>query len=159
MTMSLRLSAGIRLALISTATSVSTDVVIQRMSRRKFDLKRTLRTGGFAFASTFPQNAYFNFLGKVCQDPIKKTMVNQFMFAPVNIAAGIAWNLALQNRFGHIKGAVERNIVPGLIEGAAFWIPCNMLIFSLVPAHSQFLAFKLVGIPAKFIFVSRTNKS
>ncbi|AGE59979.1 Mpv17 / PMP22 family protein [Acanthocystis turfacea Chlorella virus WI0606] len=156
--MTLTMSTSIRLALISTATSVSADIVLQRMSRRKFDLKRTFRTGSFAFASSFPQNAYFNYIGRVCNGPVQKTMVNQFLFAPVNIASGIAWNLALQNRVGDIKDTVKTNILPGLSEGAAYWIPLNMLIFSLVPVQHHFVTFKLAGIPAKFIFVARTNK-
>lgn len=157
--MTLTVPTSIRLALISTATSVSVDIALQRMSRRKYDLKRTLRTGGFAFTSSFPQNAYFSYIGKVCNGPVQKTMVNQFLFAPVNITAGIAWNLALQNRMGDIKETVRTNILPGLSEGAAYWIPLNMLIFSMVPMQHHFVTFKLAGIPAKFIFVARTNKN
>ncbi|AGE50058.1 Mpv17 / PMP22 family protein [Acanthocystis turfacea Chlorella virus Canal-1] len=156
--MTLTMSTSIRLALISTATSVAADVVLQRMSERKYELKRTLRTGSFAFASSFPQNAYFSYIGRVCNGPVQKTMVNQFMFAPVNIAAGIAWNLALQNRAGDIKDTIKTNIIPGLTEGAAYWIPLNMLVFSMVPQNHHFVTFKLVGIPAKFIFVARTTK-
>lgn len=157
--MALTLSTNIRLALVSTATSVTADVILQRMSKRKFDPKRTFRTGSFAFASSFPQNAYFSLIGRACNGPVQKTMVNQFMFAPVNIAAGIAWNLALQNRAGDIKDTIKTNIIPGLTEGAAYWIPLNMLIFSMVPTRHHFVAFKLVGIPAKFIFVARTTKN
>ena len=154
----LTMTTSMRLALVSTATSTAVDIVLQRISKRKYDLKRTLRTGSFAFASSFPQNAYFSYIGKVCNGPVQKTMVNQFLFAPVNIAAGIAWNLALQNRTGDIKDTIKTNIIPGLTEGAAYWIPLNMLIFSMVPQNHHFMTFKLVGIPAKFIFVARTTR-
>jgi len=157
--MSFSVPRSIRLALVSTATSVSADVVLQRMSKRRYDPKRTFRVGSFAFVSAFPQNAYFDCIGKVCNGPLQKTMMNQFVFAPVNIAAGIAWSLALQNRAGDIKETVKTNIIPGLTEGAAYWIPLNMLIFSFVPTTHHFVTFKLAGIPAKFIFVARTTRN
>lgn len=156
--MAITLSTSVRLALVSTATSLAADVALQRLSKRKFDLKRTFRVGSFAMVSSFPQNVYFSYINKVFNGPVQKTMVNQFVFAPVNIAAGIAWNLALQNRVGDIKNTIKTNIIQGLTEGAAYWIPLNMLIFSMVPQNHHFVTFKLVGIPAKFIFVARTTK-
>ena len=157
--MALNVPRRIQLALVSTATSVSADFILQRMSKKRYDSKRTLRTGSFAFVSAFPQNVYFDYIGKVCSGPIQKTITSQLVFAPANIAAGIAWNLTLQDRAGEIKENVKTNLIPGLTEGAAYWIPMNMLVFSFVPTKHHFVVFKLAGIPAKFIFVARTNKT
>ena len=156
--MALNVPRSFRLALVSAATSISADFILQRMSKKRYDPKRALRVGSFSFTSSFPQNAYFHHIGKVCNGPIQKTLMNQFAFAPVNIAAGIAWNLTLQNRASEIKDNVKTNLIPGLTEGAAYWIPMNMLIFSFVPTTHHFVAFKLVGIPAKIIFVSRITR-
>jgi hypothetical protein len=146
-----------RLAFISGVTAMSVDIAIQRMRRSPYDYKRTARVASYAFVSAFPQNAYFKNLGRVCKNPIEKTMMNQFVFAPINIAAGIAWNLALQSKFQEIVPTVQKNILPGLVEGSLYWCPLNVIGFSMMrPAH-HFIFFKLAGIPYKFMFVKRTN--
>ena len=146
-----------RLAFISGVTAMSVDIVIQRMRRHPYDYKRTARVASYAFVSAFPQNAYFKNLGRVCKNPIEKTLMNQIFFAPINIVAGIAWNLALQNKFQEIIPTVQKNILPGMIEGSLYWCPMNVVGFSLVNQANHFLFFKLAGIPFKFMFVKRTN--
>ena len=146
-----------RLAVVSGLTTMGVDIALQRMVRKKsYDVKRTLRTTSYAFISTFPQNAYFNNLGKVCSTPLQKTMMNQFFFAPINIACGIAWNLALQNKFRDIVPSVRSNLLPGLVEGSLYWCPINILAFSLIKPSDQFLFFKAVSVPYKILFVNRT---
>jgi len=147
-----------RLAVVSGITTFGVDFALQRMmiKSRPYDIKRAFRTTSYAFFSAFPQNAYFNNLGKVCNTPLQKTMMNQFFFAPINITFGIAWNLALQNKFRDIIPSVRSNLLPGLVEGSLYWCPINILAFSLIKPPDQFLFFKAVSVPYKILFVNRT---
>lgn len=147
-----------RNALVSLVVTSAVDVALQKRIKRRYDLRRTLSVGSFAYASSYPQSMYFNTINKLCKNMIQKTCSNQFLFAPINIAAGIAWNLAFQGEMKRIPETIKNNIIPGLTEGALYWIPVNMIIFSCVPLRNQFIAFKFAGIPAKFMFVARTTK-
>jgi hypothetical protein len=146
-----------RLAFISGVTAMSVDIAIQRMRRHPYNYKRTARVASYAFVSTFPQNAYFRNLGKICKNPIEKTLMNQFFFAPLNLAASIAWNLAWQQQFQSIAPTIRTKILPGMIEGSLYWCPVNFIAFSAVRDEHQFLFHKLVGIPYKFLFINRTT--
>lgn len=147
-----------RRALVSLIVSAGVDVALQKRSKLRYEPKRTLRVASFAYASSYPQIKYFDAINKVCKNMVQKTCSNQFLFAPINIAAGIAWNLAFQGEMKKIPETIRKNIIPGLTEGACYWIPLNMLIFSCVSPRKQFVAFKLASIPAKFMFVERTTK-
>jgi hypothetical protein len=152
-----------RAALLSTAVAASVDGIIQKRSRRKYDVKRTLRVGSYAFWSTYPQLSYFKWLGStfkgynaitVCQ----KTMTNQFMFAPINITLAIWWDLMLQNKTkSEVFAKVSKNMGPALMEGSIFWVPVNMLGFYTVKNHNQFIFFKIASVIYKFILIPRTN--
>jgi hypothetical protein len=152
-----------RAALFSTAVAASVDGIIQRRSGRRYDVKRTLRVGSYAFWSTYPQLFYFKWLGStfkgntaitVCQ----KTMTNQFFFAPINIALAITWDLMLQNKTSReVYAKVRKNMGPALIEGSIFWVPVNMVGFYTVSNYNQFLFFKFASVIYKFILIPRTN--
>jgi hypothetical protein len=152
-----------RAAFVSTAVAIGVDCTIQRRSRRKYDVKRTLRVGSYAFWSTYPQLSYFKWLGStfkgynaitVCQ----KTMTNQFLFAPINITLAIWWDLMLQNKTkSEVFAKVSKNMGPALIEGSIFWVPVNMVGFYSVSNRNQFIFFKIASVLYKFILIPRTN--
>ena len=151
-----------RAALFSTAVAASVDCIIQRRSRRRYDLKRTLRVGSYAFWSTYPQLSYFKWLGSTFKGNtaatvFQKTMTNQFLFAPINIALAISWDLMMQNKTSSVCAKVSNNMGPALIEGSVFWVPVNMLGFYTVRNHQQFIFFKFASIVYKFILIPRTN--
>jgi len=152
-----------RAALLSTAVAASVDGIIQKRSRRKYDVKRTLRVGSYAFWSAYPQLSYFKWLGStfkgcnaitVCQ----KTMTNQFLFAPINITLAIWWDLMLQNKTkSEVFAKVSKNMGPALMEGSIFWVPVNMMGFYMIKNHNQFIFFKIASVIYKFILIPRTN--
>jgi hypothetical protein len=149
-----------RYALASAGIAAGVDIAIQRSMRVKYDHRRTLRATSYAFFSMFPQMKYFSYLNsKFHNQHVTKTLVNQFVFCPINISLGIAWNLALQNKANEIVSTVRKSVGPGMIEGSAFWLPINMIGFSLFKTtESQTIFFKLAGIPYKFMFINRTTK-
>ena len=152
-----------RAALFSTAVAASVDGIIQRRSGRRYDMKRTLRVGSYAFWSTYPQLSYFKWLGSTFKGNtattvFQKTMTNQFFFAPINIALAISWDLMLQNKTSRdVYAKVRKNMAPALIEGSVFWIPVNMVGFYTVSNYNQFLFFKFASVIYKFILIPRTN--
>jgi len=152
-----------RAAVLSTAVASGVDAIIQKRSGRRYDLKRTLRVGSYAFWSTYPQLAYFKFLGitfkgNTAATVFKKTMTNQFLFAPINIALAIAWDLMMQNKTrSDVCAKVRKNMGPALIEGSVFWVPVNMLGFYTIQNHHQFIFFKIASVMYKFILIPRTN--
>lgn len=152
-----------RAALFSTAVAASVDCTIQRRSGRRYDLKRTLRVGSYALWSTYPQLSYFKWLGSTFKGNtaatvFQKTMTNQFLFAPINIALAISWDLMMQNKTGRdVCAKVSKNMGPALIEGSVFWVPVNMVGFYTVRNHHQFIFFKFASIVYKFILIPRTN--
>ena len=152
-----------RAALFSTAVAASVDGIIQRRSGRRYDVKRTLRVGSYAFWSTYPQLSYFKWLGSTFKGitaatVFNKTMTNQFLFAPINIALAISWDLMMQNKTGRdVCAKVSKNMGPALIEGSVFWVPVNMLGFYTVKNQHQFIFFKCASVMYKFILLPRTN--
>jgi hypothetical protein len=159
----MRIPINHRAALFSTAVAASVDVIIQTRSRRRYDVKRTLRVGSYAFWSTYPQLSYFKWLGSTFKGNtaatvFHKTMANQFMFAPVNIALAITWDLMMQNKpRSDVFAKVSTNMGPALIEGSTFWIPINMVGFYMVQNCNQFIFFKAASVMYKFIIIPRTN--
>jgi hypothetical protein len=85
-------------------------------------------------------------------------LYTQFVFAPINIAAGIAWNLAFQNKYDEIMPTIKKNIGPGLFEGGAYWIPLNLLGFKMFKPEDQIYFFKVASVPYKIMFIRRTTK-
>ena len=152
-----------RAALFSTAVAASVDCIIQRRSSRRYDMKRTLRVGSYALWSTYPQLSYFKWLGSTFKGNtaatvFQKTMTNQFLFAPINIALAISWDLMLQNKKKNdVCAKISKNMGPALIEGSIFWVPVNMVGFYTVRNHQQFIFFKFASIVYKFILIPRTN--
>jgi hypothetical protein len=152
-----------RAAFVSTAVAIGVDCTIQRRSQRKYDVKRTLRVGSYAFWSTYPQLSYFKWLGNTFKGNtvttiLQKTMTNQSLFAPINIALAISWDCMLQNKTREdVFAKVSKNMGPALVEGSVFWIPVNMLGFYSVSNHSQFIFFKIASVLYKFILIPRTN--
>ena len=159
----MKLAIQHRAAFFSTAVAASVDCIIQRRSGRRYDVKRTLRIGSYALWSTYPQLSYFKWLGSTFKGNtaatvFQKTMTNQFVFAPINIALAITWDLMMQNKTSSdVFAKVSKNMVPGLIEGSAFWIPVNMVGFYTVQNRNQFIFFKFASIVYKFILIPRTN--
>ena len=152
-----------RAALFSTAVAASVDGIIQRRSGRRYDVKRTLRVGSYAFWSTYPQLSYFKWLGSTFKGNtaatvFNKTMTNQFLFAPINIALAISWDLMMQNKTGRdVCAKVSKNMGPALIEGSVFWVPVNMLGFYTVNNLHQFYFFQCASVMYKVILLPRTN--
>lgn len=152
-----------RAAFASTAIAVGVDYAIQRRSKRRYDVKRTLRVGTYAWWSSFPQIQYFTWLGNTFQGNtfptvIKKTMMNQFCFAPMNITLAIIWDCILQNKTSKdVYEKINKNLGPALIEGSVFWIPVNTLGFYMISNNSQFIFFKFASVIYKFILLPRTN--
>ena len=152
-----------RAAFLSTAVAAGVDAIIQKRSGRRYDTRRALRVGSYAFWSTYPQLAYFKMLGSTFKGNtaatiFKKTMTNQFLFAPVNIALAIWWDLMLQNKTrSDVCAKVRKNMGPALTEGSVFWVPVNMLGFYTIQNHHQFIFFKIASVMYKFILIPRTN--
>jgi hypothetical protein len=144
-----------RPAFLSGALAATVDLAMQKRPR---DLRRTARVASYAFVSTFPQNSFFKNLGRVCKNPVEKMLCTQFVFAPINIAAGIAWNLAFQKKFDEIASTIKKNIGPGLIEGGMYWIPLNLIGFKMFKPEDQIYFFKLASVPYKVMFVRRTTR-
>lgn len=150
-------------ALFSTAVAASVDGIIQRRSGRRYDVKRSLRVGSYALWSTYPQLAYFKFLGLVFKGNtattvFQKTMTTQILFAPINIALAITWDLMLQNKTKReVCVKVSKTMGPALFEGSVFWIPVNMVGFYTVQNHHQFIFFKFVSVVYKFILIPRIH--
>ena len=159
----MKLAIQHRAAFFSTAVAASVDCIIQRRSGRRYDVKRTLRVGSYALWSTYPQLSYFKWLGSTFKGNtaatvFQKTMTNQFVFAPINIALAITWDLMLQNKKkSDVCASVRKNMGPALIEGSIFWVPVNMLGFYSVQNCNQFIFFKFASIVYKFILIPRTN--
>lgn len=159
----MKISIQHRAALFSTAVAAGVDCTIQRRSGRRYDVKRTLRVGSYALWSTYPQLSYFKWLGKTftgntAATVFKKTMTNQFLFAPINVALAIAWDLMMQNKkSSDVCAKVSKNMGPAMIEGSLFWVPVNMLGFYSVKNHHQFIFFKCASVMYKFILIPRTN--
>ena len=159
----MKLNIQHRAALFSTAVAASVDCVIQRRSGRRYDLKRTLRVGSYAFWSTYPQMSYFKWLGSTFKGNtvatvFQKTMTNQLLFAPINIALAISWDLVMQNKTkSAVFAKVSKNMGPALREASIFWIPINMVGFYTVHNCNQFIFFKIASVMYKFILIPRTN--
>lgn len=159
----MKISIQHRTALFSATVAAGVDFTLQRSPGRQYDVKRTLRVGSYALWSTYPQLAYFKFLGmtfkgNTAATVFNKTMTNQLLFAPLNISLAIAWDLMLQNKTrSAVCAKVRKNIGPALIEGSVFWVPVNMLGFYTIQNHHQFIFFKIASILYKFILIPRTN--
>jgi hypothetical protein len=152
-----------RAAFASTAIAVGVDYAIQRRSKRRYDVKRTLRVASYAWWSSFPQMQYFKWLGNTFRGNtfptvVQKTMVNQCCFAPINISLAIIWDCVLLNKTSkYVYKKIQKNLGPALIEGSVFWIPMNSIGFYMIPNDSQFIFFKFASVMYKFILLSRIN--
>lgn len=159
----MKISIQHRAALFSTVVAASVDCTIQRRSGRRYDVKRTLRVGSYAFWSTYPQLSYFKWLGSTfkgntASTVFKKTLTNQFLFAPINVALAITWDLMMQNKTSNaVYDKITQNMGPALIEGSVFWVPVNMMGFYTVKNQHQFIFFKCASVMYKFILIPRTN--
>ncbi|AAC96978.1 hypothetical protein PBCV1_A662L [Paramecium bursaria Chlorella virus 1] len=150
-------------AFLAGVISLGVDITLQKMTRKPIDFKRTSRLVSFSILSTYPQAKYFNILDsfftkKTLQSAINKTIVNQIFFAPINISCAIAWNLFFESRPELIVPKLKSTVTPSLVEGSSYWIPVNIIAFSLIPEYNRIMFFKLCGIPYKFMFANRIFK-
>jgi len=151
-------------AMLAGGIAFGVDIGLQRMKSKRVDFKQTARIVSYSVLSTYPQVNYFNaidriFYKKNIQSVIQKTLTNQFVFAPVNVACAIIWNLVFQRTPHLICNKIKTSMMPSMIEGSAYWIPINILAFSLVPSSHRIAFFKLSGIPYKIMFNMRVTKS
>ncbi|APC25856.1 Mpv17/PMP22 family protein, mito & peroxisome membrane [Only Syngen Nebraska virus 5] len=150
-------------AIMAGAISFGVDIVLQKMTRKTIDFNRTSRLVSFSVLSTYPQVKYFNaldsiFVKQTLNSAIKKTIVNQIFFAPINISCAIAWDLYFESKPEKIIPKLKTSIIPSLAEGSLYWIPVNIVAFSMIPAYHRIIFFKICGIPYKFIFANRIFK-
>ncbi|AGE50427.1 Mpv17 / PMP22 family protein [Paramecium bursaria Chlorella virus CVR-1] len=150
-------------AMLAGGIACGVDVTLQWMKSKRVDFKQTARIVSFSALSTYPQASYFNaidriFHKKTLQSVINKTLTNQIVFAPINLSCAIAWNLAFQQKTHLISNKIKTSMVPSMVEGSSYWIPINILAFSMVPASHRIVFFKLAGIPYKVMFNMRVNK-
>jgi hypothetical protein len=150
-------------AIMAGVISFGVDVMLQKMTRKSIEFNRTSRLVSFSVLSTYPQVKYFNaldsiFLKQTLNSAIKKTIVNQIFFAPINISCAIAWDLYFDSKPEKIIPKLKTSIIPSLAEGSLYWIPVNIVAFSMIPAYHRIVFFKMCGIPYKFIFASRIFK-
>jgi len=148
--------------LVSAIVSTGVDCTLQLRSKKRYNIGRTLRVGSYAAWSAIPQLFYFKMLGTAFPGNTidvlaKKTMSNQFLFAPLNISLAIAWDLALQNKCSEISGKISKTMGPALAEGSMSWIPMNLLGFYKFSNKNQFYFFKAASVVYKFMLIPRTN--
>ena len=168
--MSLKLPMGTRAipkihkhAFLSGVISLGVDITLQKMTRKSIDFKRTSRIVSFSVVSTYPQVYYFDaldsiFVKNTLQSAIQKTIVNQIVFAPINVSSAIAWNLFFESKPELISRQIKSSLIPSISEGASYWIPMNIIAFTKIPAHHRIIFFKMCSIPYKFIFANRVFK-
>lgn len=150
-------------AMLAGGIACGVDVAIQRIKSKRIDFRQTARIVSYSVISTYPQVSYFNaidriFYKKTLQSVINKTLTNQFVFAPINVTSAIIWNLSFQQKTHLISNKIKTSLVPSMAEGSAYWIPINLLAFSMIPASHRIAFFKLSGIPYKVMFNLRVNK-
>ena len=150
-------------AIMSGVISFGVDIILQKMTRKTIDFNRTSRIVSFSVLSTYPQVKYFKaldsiFLNQTLHSAIKKTVINQILFAPINLSCAIAWNLYFESKPEIIIPKLKTSVVPSLVEGSLYWIPVNIIAFTMIPAYHRIIFFKMCGIPYKFIFANRIFK-
>lgn len=148
--------------LVSAAVSTGVDCTLQLRSKKRYNIGRTLRVGSYAAWSAIPQTWYFKtigtaFPGNTIDVLVKKTMTNQFLFAPINISLAIVWDLAIQRRFSDISDKISKTMGPALVEGSLYWVPMNLLGFYKFSNNNQFYFFKAASVVYKFMLIPRTN--
>ena len=120
----------------------------------KYDYPRTARQSLFNLTFYGPlQHVWYAFLGakwptvsgSLAYADIRpfatKVFLNQAALGPVVVACFFAWSQLLTNTFTATgwREKVQRDALPTLQKGWAFWVPASCVNFALVPVNRQVL--------------------
>ena len=120
----------------------------------KYDYPRTARQSLFNLTFYGPlQHVWYAFLGakwptvsgSLAYANIRpfatKVFLNQAALGPVVVACFFAWSQLLTNTFTATswREKVQRDALPTLQKGWAFWVPASCVNFALVPVNRQVL--------------------
>ena len=151
-------------ALTSAGLGIVGDGVAQTLQKRgekpplegneNYDYYRTARQSLFNLTFYGPlQHVWYIFLGKkwptvpgsMAASNLKpfatKVFLNQAALGPVVVACFFAWSQALTNTFTVASWTekVQRDALPTLQKGWAFWVPASAINFAVVPVNRQVL--------------------
>ena len=161
----LKLPPMMKSALTSAGLGIVGDGVAQTLQKRGekpplegsenyYDYYRTARQSLFNLTFYGPlQHVWYIFLGKrwptvpgsMAASNLKpfatKVFLNQAALGPVVVACFFAWSQALTNTFTVASWTekVQRDALPTLQKGWAFWVPASAINFAVVPVNRQVL--------------------
>jgi len=139
----------------------------------KYDYYRTARQSLFNLTFYGPlQHVWYIFLGKkwptvpgsMAASNLKpfatKVFLNQAALGPVVVACFFAWSQALTNTFTVASWTekVQRDALPTLQKGWAFWVPASAINFAVVPVNRQVLYMSCCSIVWNCILSQAGNK-
>lgn len=139
----------------------------------EYDYYRTARQSLFNLTFYGPlQHVWYIFLGKkwptvpgsMAASNLKpfatKVFLNQAALGPVVVACFFAWSQALTNTFTVASWTekVQRDALPTLQKGWAFWVPASAINFAVVPVNRQVLYMSCCSIVWNCILSQAGNK-
>jgi protein Mpv17 len=139
----------------------------------KYDYYRTARQSLFNLTFYGPlQHVWYIYLGKkwptvpgsMAASNLKpfatKVFLNQAALGPVVVACFFAWSQALTNTFTVASWTekVQRDALPTLQKGWAFWVPASAINFAVVPVNRQVLYMSCCSIVWNCILSQAGNK-
>ena len=172
-------------ALTSAGLGIVGDCVAQTLQKRgkplsqkgeegsEYDYYRTARQSLFNLTFYGPlQHVWYIFLGKkwptvpgsMAASNLKpfatKVFLNQAALGPVVVACFFAWSQALTNTFTVASWTekVQRDALPTLQKGWAFWVPASAINFAVVPVNRQVLYMSCCSIVWNCILSQAGNK-
>jgi protein Mpv17 len=75
-----------------------------------------------------------------------KVLLNQIVLGPLVLASAFSWNLALQQQSDQIRGKIQKDLLPTLVNGWKFWVPAACINFFAVPVSYQVLWMSICGV-------------
>jgi protein Mpv17 len=178
----LKLPPMMKSALTSAGLGIVGDGVAQTLQKRgekpeegseNYDYYRTARQSLFNLTFYGPlQHVWYIFLGKkwptvpgsMAASNLKpfatKVFLNQAALGPVVVACFFAWSQALTNTFTVASWTekVQRDALPTLQKGWAFWVPASAINFAVVPVNRQVLYMSCCSIVWNCILSQAGNK-
>lgn len=147
----------VQAGVISGSLSLAGDVLAQLLANRDrgtmgYDVARAARMGSFGLAFYGPYQHFWYraldraFTAKTVGNFAAKVAMNQLCLAPVVITCVFAWNLALQGQAPSLRGKLEQDFVPTLVNGWKFWVPAASVNFLVVPVQHQVLYMSACGV-------------
>lgn len=152
-------------AFTSASLSMLADIIAQRLSGEKYDIRRTLRYGSFSFHVSAPlYHFWYIFVDKLFQGRngklvvLLQLLIDQAIFSPIFFIIFYVYMAVLQNTFSKVGEQIKKEVIPVSLDSAKVWVPVQFITFKFVPPHLRVLWNNLINLGWNIYFSLRNSK-